>query len=276
MEKLPPIFEAPPAFFDVPSGFEGFDVPPGLEGCRPAPSGGEAVSQNIREYVEWKTSSAMDSLSQHGRRALAQFARRQREQEEKFHGQLSTYIEACQKLEKENRELKDSVKALTQQLRDFIPTAVPTPMSCDRTPAYAVAAPAAPAPRGDSRRLARHRSDESAASQPSEDFQSPPVSPARETSASTSTFSITLRRADNVSLGLDVNPSGQALVVEAVKPDGAVEAWNRLSAGSSREVKRGDRIVAINDASCVASMREECRTKRLLKITLTRTCQTDA
>lgn len=85
-------------------------------------------------------------------------------------------------------------------------------------------------------------------------------------------FTLTLRRADNVPLGLDVRgESGESfLIVDTVRPGGAVEAWNRQCAGDSREIRQGDRIIMINSAEDADAMREECLTKHLLKMTVLR------
>jgi len=85
-------------------------------------------------------------------------------------------------------------------------------------------------------------------------------------------FTLTLRRADNVPLGLDVRgePGDRCLIVEAVRPGGAVEAWNRLCAGDSREMRAGDHIVAINGAEDADSMHKECLTRHLLRMTVCR------
>lgn len=86
------------------------------------------------------------------------------------------------------------------------------------------------------------------------------------------TFSLTLRRADNVPLGLEVQGDSGAdhLVVESVKNGGAVEAWNRQCHGDAREIRSGDRILMINDAKDADSMREECKMKHLLKMSVVR------
>eukprot|EP00429_Kryptoperidinium_foliaceum_P011891 CAMPEP_0176044376 /NCGR_PEP_ID=MMETSP0120_2-20121206/22025_1 /TAXON_ID=160619 /ORGANISM="Kryptoperidinium foliaceum, Strain CCMP 1326" /LENGTH=525 /DNA_ID=CAMNT_0017377783 /DNA_START=71 /DNA_END=1648 /DNA_ORIENTATION=- len=86
------------------------------------------------------------------------------------------------------------------------------------------------------------------------------------------TFTLTLRRADNVPLGLDVRgePGERCLVVEAIRTGGAVEAWNRLCAGDSREMRVGDHIMAINGAEDVDAMHQECLTKHLLRMTVAR------
>jgi len=87
------------------------------------------------------------------------------------------------------------------------------------------------------------------------------------------TFNLTLRRADNVPLGLELQPGipgdgGQ--LVEAVHPGGAIEAWNRQCAGDTREIRVGDRIVSINGHEDAESMWEDCRTKQLIRMTVLR------
>eukprot|EP00927_Polykrikos_kofoidii_P078846 TRINITY_DN75645_c0_g1_i1.p1 TRINITY_DN75645_c0_g1~~TRINITY_DN75645_c0_g1_i1.p1 ORF type:complete len:409 (-),score=77.29 TRINITY_DN75645_c0_g1_i1:159-1385(-) len=86
-----------------------------------------------------------------------------------------------------------------------------------------------------------------------------------------STFSFTLRKADNVELGLTVSHTdcNRYLLVECVQPDGAVEAWNRQSASLGKIVKRGDLILSVNGVSQdTGRMLEECKTKQLLKISI--------
>jgi hypothetical protein len=86
------------------------------------------------------------------------------------------------------------------------------------------------------------------------------------------TFSLTLRRADNVPLGLDVigEKDQDFLLVEGIRLGGAVEAWNRQCHPDSREIRRGDRIVMINESKDAESMREECLKKHLLRMTVSR------
>jgi len=96
-------------------------------------------------------------------------------------------------------------------------------------------------------------------------------------SSSSSTFKITLRRADGVPLGLDVRgDSGEPfLEVQAVKPGGAVEALNRQFAGDFREIRPGDRIIAINGAEEADAMLQQCMQKYLLKMTVSRSAATE-
>lgn len=86
------------------------------------------------------------------------------------------------------------------------------------------------------------------------------------------TFSLTLRRADNVPLGLDVigEKDQEFLLVEGVRIGGAVEAWNRQCHGDAREIRKGDRIIMINGAKDAESMREECLKKHLLRMSVIR------
>eukprot|EP00929_Paragymnodinium_shiwhaense_P107243 TRINITY_DN7331_c0_g1_i3.p1 TRINITY_DN7331_c0_g1~~TRINITY_DN7331_c0_g1_i3.p1 ORF type:complete len:502 (-),score=132.20 TRINITY_DN7331_c0_g1_i3:74-1579(-) len=91
------------------------------------------------------------------------------------------------------------------------------------------------------------------------------------------TFSFTLRRADDVELGLTVSPTddGKALRVEAIREDGAVESWNRQCANNlsrmDKVVASGDLIVGVNDMSLNADgMLLYCKEKQLLKISILR------
>lgn len=105
---------------------------------------------------------------------------------------------------------------------------------------------------------------------------SPP--PSTGNSSAATTFSLTLRRADNVPLGLDLRGSAgeSCLVVEAVRPGGAIEAWNRQCAGDTREMRIGDKIILINGASDADSMQEQCSSKYLLRMTVLRGSSADS
>merc|ERR1712187_125573 len=86
------------------------------------------------------------------------------------------------------------------------------------------------------------------------------------------TFNVTLRKADDVSLGLNLSRSDddKSLGVEGVRAGGAVEAWNKQVAGSEKEILVGDRIVKVNASEDCGSMLDECTRKTLLKITVQR------
>jgi hypothetical protein len=102
--------------------------------------------------------------------------------------------------------------------------------------------------------------------------QSSPLSPTTPSGQLEATFSLTLRRADNVPLGLEVvgEPEADFLLVEAIRPGGAVEAWNRQCHGDSREIRAGDRILMINGAKEADAMRKECLERHLLRMSVAR------
>jgi len=90
-------------------------------------------------------------------------------------------------------------------------------------------------------------------------------------------FNLKLRKADGADLGLNLShhEHGQVLKIEAVRPNGAVAAWNKQCDGSDgsapKAIQPGDSIIAVNDVARDAKkMLEECRDKRLLKLTIAR------
>merc|ERR1719188_2478888 len=92
------------------------------------------------------------------------------------------------------------------------------------------------------------------------------------TSVPIETFQVTLRRAPDVPLGLDIHPDaeGVCLVVSAIRSGGAVQAWNHQTEGQLREIRPGDRIAQVNAAQGASRMRHECLEKSLLKIAVVR------
>ncbi|CAE7492111.1 Ugt3a1 [Symbiodinium natans] len=89
-------------------------------------------------------------------------------------------------------------------------------------------------------------------------------------------FSFTLRKADGTELGLNVSHhnSEGVLLVEGIRPGGAVEAWNRQCLGSAfaeKAVFPKDRIISVNHIVYnPAAMLQECKEKQLLKLTIAR------
>jgi hypothetical protein len=104
----------------------------------------------------------------------------------------------------------------------------------------------------------------------------PPPSPASFfTIGESELFCFTLRLADGIGLGLEINRDDfdQELLVVRVSPGGAAEAWNRQcfqQAFSHKAVCMCDRIVAINGCCDPSSMIEECNQKQLLKLFVVR------
>lgn len=92
-------------------------------------------------------------------------------------------------------------------------------------------------------------------------------------------FSFTLRKADGISLGLNVShvdndDNDRCLRVESVQSDGAVASWNKqclATAWAEKAVIPGDRIICVNTAYYdTTKMLQECKNKQLLKITVVR------
>lgn len=90
-------------------------------------------------------------------------------------------------------------------------------------------------------------------------------------------FDFTLRLADNIGLGLDLEPctyGREALFVQGVLQNGAIAAWNKQCfdgfAKRPKSVWPGDAIVSVNGKTDNSSMIHECKTQMLLKLTLFR------
>lgn len=103
-------------------------------------------------------------------------------------------------------------------------------------------------------------------------ISTPVASPTPAQPGPAGSFTITLRKADGVDLGLDVVAQEQVLLVCDVVPDGAVEAWNRQCLNRQnmeRMVHVGDQIITVNNMSQdTLRMMEECRASQLLKLCL--------
>mmetsp|Transcript_118771 Transcript_118771/g.322250 ORF Transcript_118771/g.322250 Transcript_118771/m.322250 type:complete len:210 (-) Transcript_118771:163-792(-) len=105
---------------------------------------------------------------------------------------------------------------------------------------------------------------------------SPTAAPGPEVAPTPGQFTFTLRKADGADLGLDVSHShkDKALRIEGVRPEGAVEAWNRQCHGgvaAEKVVREGDKIVSVNSVSHDPDrMLQECKEKQLLKLTIVR------
>jgi len=91
-------------------------------------------------------------------------------------------------------------------------------------------------------------------------------------------FSFSMRRATNGQWGLDVTPvtsneGRQALRVDALIQDGAIEAWNKQVMNGPKKdsaVLVGDLIVGVNGKQECQAMLEESNSKPLLKIVVQR------
>merc|ERR1712113_491383 len=94
-------------------------------------------------------------------------------------------------------------------------------------------------------------------------------------------FRFTLRRADGVSLGLEVerDMNDRALLVRTVFQNGAVDAWNRQCVETRmgwKAVLPGDRIVQANKALGCEAILEEIKQRFLLHLVIARETPADA
>lgn len=233
------------------------------------------VTEAVRQHLESRTSDVVDVLWQRGQHVVQQLQQHQLKQTEQLQGQLAACAESYRKLERENAMLRSSLEVVLKHLTQ---TFGPAPSHVQHPPLFPQMPPkfeqAASCDEDDALTSA-----ESAQCQPSEQLVTTDNEALAPKSASASVvpapppkFTITLRRADQVPLGLEVQGENGAtcLTVSSVRPGGAIEAWNRQCAGDEREIRAGDRIVGINSADNADSMRAECLTKHLLKITVVR------
>lgn len=87
-------------------------------------------------------------------------------------------------------------------------------------------------------------------------------------------FKLTLRKADGIDMGLSISHADgePPVVINAVRPGGAVESWNKLCVGdrSHRLVMKGDHLLSVNGISDVPGILAEMRSKQLLQLEIWR------
>ena len=85
-------------------------------------------------------------------------------------------------------------------------------------------------------------------------------------------YSLTLRKADDVDLGLQMceTHNGASLLICHVRAHAAVDVYNKLCAGTREEVRPGDLIIKVNKVeSNAARMLEECSKQLCVCVSLT-------
>mmetsp|Transcript_11419 Transcript_11419/g.21582 ORF Transcript_11419/g.21582 Transcript_11419/m.21582 type:complete len:287 (-) Transcript_11419:175-1035(-) len=257
-----------------PPGFEGHQGMAAESHCAAA---AELKAQLIAEVTQAVKGHVDGSVEALYAKAMT-YMQKQAAQAEKIQCELQRCSEAYRSLERENAMLRATLQALCRQL-------LGAPMHCglfpfgdakEDSPSVSTdveepSDPLEPAPQLSSVERSSHRemelaeSDEGAAG--SGETGSPGSEPPSLDPASV--FSLTLRRADTVPVGLHVQ-GDDGLLVERILPGGAVEAWNRQCPGDYREIRPGDRIIKINGREDAEGMRSECLQKLLLKMTVQR------
>ncbi|CAJ1333137.1 unnamed protein product [Effrenium voratum] len=209
---------------------------------KPLATACKAVREAVLRDIEAKVAEKMDEVWQKGQQMLAQVQKKQQEKTEQLTAQIVQCKEQQAALERENQALKQVLTDLAQKLMQLGKdspglSSAPTTASNTATPQRSDTGPEA---EYSSTPLREDPSQVPPFPQPLQ----PPAplllsealcssSPMHLSLASTlqacgpMVFSMTLRKADGAELGLNVKPLDEVLLVEGVRPEGAVEAWNR-------------------------------------------------
>lgn len=235
----------------------------------------EAVVERLD--VDRKIDERVRDLWQRGDRIARDVQARQEHSTEALLKLVELCLENQRSLQAESQRVAAAVVELGARVVPLAPCVVPArPCGSQAVEAHARAAPAMMEEMErlklemDEHRLALAAACAESATLVSTAAQvSAPPAPAPEASV----FSITLRKADDVNLGLSVtaDEENRTLVVQDVSAGGAVETWNRQCVDDERVVAAGDRIVRVNGIEQdAARMLEACATQRLVKLSVSR------
>jgi len=242
--------------------------------------------------IDRKLDERMKELMLRGDRIFRDIQLRQEQSTEALCRSVGMCLESQRAFQEEHQRLLAAVKDLATMVIPFTPLgsqALEAQAACQARAAAIVEETEALKKQMEDHRLSAACAVAAAAAQTSAQLpptpsqaqvpQLPPTSSAAAVQPGVGTFSITLRKADDVSLGLSVNTDEKedkdvALIVEGVLPGGAVESWNRQCFGDAtgeRVVVAGDRIIRVNGIDGdVQKMLEECTTQRLVKLVIAR------
>ncbi|CAJ1335519.1 unnamed protein product [Effrenium voratum] len=230
------------------------------------------VTEACQQQVSLKTEEAVEALWKRGQKAITSMQQQHAASTEQLRSQLAACTESYRSLERETVVLRANLEAMMKHLTLLF--GVPPHCSASFPSFDQVGLPEDEEPSP----LPVYPTDEAVQAQPAQtsgtgsETVPSPTSLAEQTSsspASSTTFTLTLRRADTVPAGLMVQGE-DGLLVERVLPGGAVEAWNRQCPGDFREIRPGDRIISINGQEDPCAMHQEFLTKYLLKMTVRR------
>ena len=249
----------------------------------------EQVTEACKEHVNQKTQEAVETLWKRGQKAMQSMQQQHAETTQQLRSQLAMCTESHRSLQRETVLLRANLEAMMKHLTILFGV----PPHCDPTLSTPLwnfenqdadthcseeELPELPDIEEEPSPLTPFGSDYGMLSQApvsgsggtgSETAPSPTAEVGLTNPASATTFSLMLRRADNVPVGLHVQGE-DGLLVEKILPGGAIEAWNKQCPGEIREIRAGDRIVMINGHEDPEAMRHECLTKLLLKMTVQR------
>jgi len=231
----------------------------------------ERVTETCMRHLESTTQATVDALYKRGQKAVTYMQQQQSVNTEQLQSEIQRCAESCRRLEGENAVLRANLEALMRHLTVLFgapplrPSAPSEPAVTQASQALDELETASPAHRDpDTDEVADVAAGSGERGSPASTQAETPS----ETPGASEVFTLTLRRADTVPVGLHVTGE-DGLLVERVLPGGAVEAWNRQCPGL-REIRVGDRIVSINGQDDAEAMRTECLTKYLLRMTVQR------
>lgn len=266
----------------------------------------QALVQQLRAEAAQQIEAAVATVWNKGLKGLQQAQEKRAAQNAALEAELQTFKERQELLVQENKKLRGAVESLVRcmsglavypptpggQGSDFFSffegnevfTSAQSPASMARDPfkmseslniPEPLKKPACPPPLPPPG-ISRESSSGTAAASTAP--QTPTSSVDSEPATGQTTFSFTLRKADGVSLGLDVSHAkgSTGLCVEKIQAGGAVEAWNRQCPTTAHEAETrvvlpGDMVVAVNNVSGEPNaMLAECRNRQLLRITIRR------
>lgn len=203
----------------------------------------ETVVHNID--INGRIAQATKDVRQQGRQALMELQTQLGDQNKVLAQAVEEHLDRHQKLRDEHEKLKDATEDLVRLLLPWAPG-----LNCPTNERREGVLPATTFP-----------------------FAQPYMAVAG--SSGFASYSISLRKADGLGLGLEVtrleDPPG--LRVESIDPAGVVEAWNRRCIGDfppERIVRPHDVIIAVNGHGMPDVMLKEFETQWVLRLTLVR------
>lgn len=287
----------------------GLPSPPGLEATPAALERAEALREEVLRGVDERVAQRAEELWARGKQMLGDIQQRHKETTARLADEVTRCREKQHSLEAENEKLKDAIQGLAARfslleqvasgregpaelpgVTEDVPYASGSPppapvpsaelVQLPELPRFPFPAPASPAaPLNLAEAVGAQTPQRTPLSLANSLTSTPPevtLSAAAPGPGGGGLFSFTLRKADRADLGLNVShrEHDKVLRVESVRPEGAVEAWNRQCVGGAaaeKAVVAGDKIISVNSiAYDPKRMLEECREKQLLKLTVVR------
>jgi len=206
--------------------------------------------------IDSKLQKAAQDIQQKGRTVLKELQAQQRDRDELLSQEVAEHLEHQRRLRDEHLRLRGVTADLVRWLMPL--TTGAAGMAAASTGAVGAPPRVAAGP------------DPAMPAFIHQDRTQPPTG-----AAAGATYSVILRKADGLGLGLEVSlqDNGCGLFVEGLEPGGVAEAWNRRCAAEAdmmRAICPGDTIVRVNEAQGADAMLREFEARWLLRLTLVR------